>query len=63
MLHTFLLKRTFKTLYNDHVLSIQITNGKDLTTLFKMGLSRTINKLSLICKLELLESLDKMMKS
>ena len=34
MLHTFLLKRTTKTLYNKNILSIEIT------ALFKMGLSR-----------------------
>ena len=35
------------------------SKGKDLTVLFKMGLPRAINKLSLIFKLILLESLDK----
>ena len=35
------------------------SKGKDITVLFKMGLSRAINKLSLIFKLILLESLDK----
>ena len=39
------------------------SKGKDLTVLFKMGLSRAINKLSLISKLMLLESLDKIVKS
>ena len=39
------------------------SNGKDVTVLFKMGLSRDISKLSLISKLILLESLDKILKS
>ena len=34
------------------------SNGKDFTVLFKMGLSGAINKLSLISKLKLLESLE-----
>ena len=41
---------------------IEIT-GKDLTVLFKMGLSRAINKLSLLSKLKSLESLDKIVIS
>ena len=39
------------------------SNGKDLTVSFKMDLSRDVNKLSLISKLILLESLEKMVKS
>ena len=39
------------------------SNEKDLTVLFKMGLSGDISKLSLISKLILLDSLDKIMKS
>ena len=38
------------------------SNGKDLTVLFKMNLSRAINKLSLISKLILTESFDKMIE-
>ena len=38
------------------------SNGKDLTVVFKMGLSRAINLPSLICKLKLLEFLIKMVK-
>ena len=36
---------------------------KTLTVLFKMGFSQAIYKLSLISKLKLLKSLEKMMKS
>ena len=43
--------------------TMMVSNGKDLTVLFKMSLSRDISKLSLISKLILLESLDKMVKS
>ena len=42
---------------------MMVSNGKDLTVLFKMSLSWDISKLSLISKLILLESLDKMVKS
>lgn len=50
-------------IYNKKILAIQIHNGKRLPILFQMGLSRTINNFSLIDKLKLLESLDKMMKA
>ena len=64
MSQTFLLKRKIKALYKNQILSFKrLYNGKDLTVLLKMGLSRDINKLSLIRKLVLLESLDKMVKS
>ena len=39
------------------------SNGTDQTILSKMNLSQAINKLSLIGKLEFLESSDKMAKS
>ena len=39
------------------------SNGKDLTVLFKVGLSWDISKLSLISKLILLQSLDKTVRS
>ena len=38
------------------------SNGKDLTVLFRMGLSQAINKLSFISKLKLLVSLDRRVK-
>ena len=63
MLYTFLSKRQSK---RDTIIKFchsNNSNGKDLTVLFKMGLSRDISKLSLISKLILLESLDKMVKS
>ena len=63
MSHTFLSKRQSK---RDTIIKFchsNNSNGKDLTVLFKMGLSRDISKLSLISKLILLESLDKMVKS
>ena len=64
MSQTFLLKRKIKALYKNQILSFKrLYNEKDLTVLLKMGLSRDINKLSLIRKLILLESLDKMVKS
>ena len=50
ILHTFLFKKTIKTLYNNQIL------------LF-MGLSRDTDKFSLISKLTLLESLDQTVKS
>ena len=66
MLHTFFLKRTIKTL--NSVIKIKFchsnnSNEKDFTVLFKMGLSQDITNLSLISKLILLESLDKMVES
>ena len=63
MLHTFLLKRQSKRYTIIKFCHSNNSNGKDLTVLFKMGLSRDISKLSLISKLILLESLDKMVKS
>ena len=57
MLRTFSLKRAIKFCHSNN------SNGKDLTVLFKIGLSRAINKLSLVSKLKLLESLDKMVES
>ena len=63
MLHTFLLKRQSKLYIIIKFCHSNNSNGKDLTVLFKMGLSRDISKLSLIRKLMLLESLDKMVKS
>ena len=53
-------KQSVMQQWNSH---IQTANGKDLTVLFKMGLSRDINKPSLISKLILLERLDKIVKS
>ena len=63
MLHTFLLKRTIKIDTTIKFCQSNNSNGKDLTVLFKMGLSRDINKLSFISKLILLGSLDKMVKT
>ena len=63
MLHTFLLKRQSKGYTIIKFCHSNNSNGKDLTVLFKMGLSRDISKLSLRSKLILLESLDKMVKS
>ena len=63
MLHTFLLKRQSKRYIIIKFFHSNNSNGKDLTVLFKMGLSRDISKLSLISKLILLESFDKMVKS
>ena len=63
MLHTFLLKRQSKRYAIIKFCHSNNSSGKDLTVLFKMGLSRDISKLSLISKLILLESLDKMVKS
>ena len=62
MLHTFLLKRQSKRYAIIKFCHSNNSSGKDLTVLFKMGLSRDISKLSLISKLILLESLDKMVK-
>ena len=62
MLHTFLLKRQSKRYAIIKFCHSNDSSGKDLTVLFKMGLSRDISKLSLISKLILLESLDKMVK-
>ena len=62
-LHTFLLKRQSKRYAIIKFCHSNNSSGKDLTVLFKMGLSRDISKLSLISKLILLESLDKMVKS
>ena len=62
MLHTFLLKRQSKRYAIIKFRHSNNSSGKDLTVLFKMGLSRDISKLSLISKLILLESLDKMVK-
>ena len=39
------------------------SNGNNLTVLFKIGLSGTASELSLIKKLNLMESLDEMVKS
>ena len=63
MLHTFLLKRQSKRYTIIKFCHSNNSNGKDLTVLFKMGLSWDISRLSLISKLILLESLDKMVKS
>ena len=62
MLHTFLLKRQSKRYTIIKFCHSNNSSGKDLTVLFKMGLSRDISKLSLISKLILLESLDKTVK-
>ena len=62
MLHTFLLKRQSKRYAIIKFCHSNNSSGKDLTVLFKMGLSRDISKLSLISKLILLESLDQMVK-
>ena len=62
MLHTFLLKRQSKRYAIIKFCHSNNSSGKDLTVLIKMGLSRDIGKLSLISKLILLESLDKMVK-
>ena len=59
MLHTFLSKK-FKTYTTIKACHSNNSNGKDLTVLLKMGLSPAINKHSLISKLKLLESLEKM---
>ena len=63
MLHTLLLKRQSKCYTIIKFCHSNNSNGKDLTILFKMGLSRDISKLSLISKLTLLETLGKMVKS
>ena len=60
---TFLLKKESKRYTTIKFCHSNNSKGKYLTVLFKMGLSRAINKLSLISKLILLESLDKMVKS
>ena len=61
MSHTFLSKRQSKRYTIIKFCHSNNSNGKDLTVL--MRLSRDIRKLSLISKLILLESLDKMVKS
>ena len=63
MLHTFLLKRQSKRYTIMKFCHSNNSDGKDLAVLLKIGLSRDISKLSLISKLILLYSLDKMMKS
>ena len=63
MLHTFLLKRQSKRYTIIKFCHSNNLNGKDLTVLFKMGVSWDISRLSLISKLILLESLDEMVKS
>ena len=63
ILNTFLLKRQSKRYTIIKFSHSNNSNGKDLTVLFKMGLSPDISKLSLISKFILLESLDKMVKS
>ena len=63
MLHTFLLKRQSKLYTIIKFCHSNNSNGKDLTVLLKMGLSRDTSKLCLTSKLILLESLDQMVKS
>ena len=63
MLHALLLKRQSKRYTIIKFCHSNNSNGKDLTVLFKVGLSQDISKFSLISKLILLESLDKMVKS
>ena len=63
MLRTLLLKRQSKRYTIIKFCHSNNSNGKDLTVLFKIGLSQDISKFSLISKLMLLESLDKMVKS
>ena len=63
MLRTLLLKRQSKRYTTIKFCHSNNSNGKDLTVLFKIGLSQDISKFSLISKLILLESLDKMVKS
>ena len=63
MLHALLLKRQSKRYTIIKFCHSSNSNGKDLTVLFKVGLSQDISKFSLISKLILLESLDKMVKS
>ena len=63
MLRTLLLKRQSKRYTIIKFCHSNNSNGKDLTVLFKIGLSQDISKFSLISKLLLLESLDKMVKS
>ena len=51
-----------RTIMMDNVL-FDNSNGNNLTVLFKIGLSGTASELSLIKKLNLMESLDEMVKS
>ena len=51
MLPTFLLKRQSKRYAKIKFCHSNNSNGKDLTVLFKMGLSQDISKLSLIISL------------
>ena len=63
MVHIFLLKRQSKGYTIIKFCHSNNSNAKNLTVLFKMGLSRDISKLSLVSKLILLVSLERMVKS
>ena len=58
----FFCKDQERTIMMDNVL-FDNSNGNNLTVLFKIGLSGTASELSLIKKLNLMESLDEMVKS
>ena len=65
MLHIyiFIKKNNENVIQQSNTVYSSKSNEKDLNVSFKMGLSEAINKRSLIRKLKLLESLDKMVKS
>ena len=65
MLHIyiFIKKNNENVIQQSNTVYSSKSNEKDLNVSFKMGLSEAIYKRSLIRKLKLLESLDKMVKS
>ena len=63
MLHIFFKKEQSKRYTTIKFCHSYYSNEKDLTVVFNLGLSQAINKLFLISKFKLLESLDRTVKS